>query len=186
MRSARAELLLAILISNVAPSHAATGVKALRPRTKQITGSGRFIAQVPFQSRMSVGLNYQSYIFELDNPNQWERLPLVKISYRFALRDPEIPQSFFAYSLLHTFKMHRDESCDETWSSISKSYRADGHGIYREIDAIIYSRDAPTTQIGENVMLSCYVVTPDDYRSTKSWPSSLPKNALQTRNDEAK
>jgi hypothetical protein len=186
MRSARAEVLFAILISNVAPSHAATGIKALRPRTKQTTCSGRFIAQVPFQSRMSVGLNYQSYIFELDNPGQWEQLSVVKISYRFALRDPEIPQSFFAYSLLHTFRMRRDESCDETWSSISKSYRADGNGIYRGVDVIVYSRDAPATQIGENVILSCYVVTPDDYRSTKSRPSGLQKEVLQTRNDEAK
>lgn len=182
----RAEILLAIVILNVAPSEAATGAKGLRQKTKKITRSGRFLGQEPLQSRLSVGLNYQSYIFEIDNPRNSDS-PVVKLSYRFALRDPEIPQAFLDYSLLHTFRMSRDESCDEPWSAISKSYRFDGNGNYGGVeDTIVYSSNAPATQFEGQTMLSCYVVTPDDYRSTKSRPSNLHREMLQARSDEAR
>lgn len=183
----KAEILLAILILNVAPSKAATGAKGLRQKVKTITRSGRFIAQAPLQSRLSAGLNYQSYIFEIDNQRSGDSSPVVKLSYRFALRDPEIPKSFFDYSLVHTFRMTRDETCDESWNAISRIYRFDEHGTYGGVeDSIVYSSNVPETQFGDQMMLSCYVVTPDDYRSTKSRPSNLHREVLQAHTDEAK
>jgi hypothetical protein len=179
--------LLAILIFNVAPTIAATGAKGLRPKTRKITRSGRFIAKAPLQSRLSVGLNYLSYIFEIDNPRKEDPSPVIKLSYRFALRDPEIPQSFFDYFLLHTFRMSRDESCDEPWSAISKSHMFGKNGNYGGVeDTIVYSSNAPATQFGEQMMLACYVVTPDDYKFTKSRPGNLHREVLQARNDEVK
>ena len=187
MLCAKAEILLAILILNVAPSEAATGAKGLRQKVKTITRSGRFIAQTPLESRLSTGLNYQSYVFEIDNPRSGDSSPVVKLSYRFALRDPEIPNSFFDYSLVHTFRMTRDETCDESWSAISKIYKFDEHGDYGGVeDSIVYSSNAPETKFGGQMMLSCYAVTPDDYRSTKSRPSNPHREVLQANTDETK
>ncbi len=158
----------AAVVLSVTSLGAATGGRALRPRVNKSVRSGRIVAAIPLETRMSVGLNQQSFIFELDKPAPGEDSPLIKISYRFALRDPEIPSSFATYSPIQTFKMQRDESCDEMWTTLSTSYRFDPEGNFRgTFNPMRYSLGAPATKVGENVLLPCYVVTPQDYRSTK-------------------
>lgn len=158
---------IAILLLSMPSSDAATGVRGLRPKSTKIIRSGRIVGLVPLETRMSVGLNQQSYIFEFDKPGPGDAMLLAKISYRFALREPEMPHSFLSYALLHTLAMRRDESCDEAWGTLSKTYRFDEEGKFHgSYDPIIYSEGAPRTKVGINVMLPCYVVTPQDYRTS--------------------
>jgi hypothetical protein len=82
-------------------------------------------------------------------------------------QDPQIPKALLDYSLVHRFSMVRDESCDETWSSMSTNFVFDAAGGFRgSRNALVYTSNAPTPQIDRQTVLSCYTVTPQDYKST--------------------
>jgi hypothetical protein len=129
--------------------------------------SGRIVAKVPLEGVSSIGLNYESYIFEVESGDKHGTKQLIKFSYRFDQRDPRLPKSFFDYSLTHTFRVTRDEDCDETWGSISNRFIFDRTGGYQgKQDALVYAKNAPVTQPDAQLTLTCYAGTPQDYRST--------------------
>jgi hypothetical protein len=93
---------------------------------------------------------------------------LVKVSYRFYLRDPQLPASFLDYTKLHRFVLTRDETCDETWGALTTRYLFDRNGNFRGgQNAIVYSSNAPVPEIDRQAVLPCYAVRPQDYKSTE-------------------
>jgi len=141
------------------------GLRTLAPKRSMM--SGRIVAKVPLEGVSSIGLNYESYIFEVASGDKHGTKQLIKFSYRFDQRDPRLPKSFFDYSLTHTFHVTRDEDCDETWGSISSRFIFDRTGGYQgKQDALVYAKNAPVTQPDAQLILTCYAGTPQDYRST--------------------
>ncbi len=138
----------------------------LNPKPRRITVSGRIVAKVPTETFTTVGLNYQSLLFEIQNRKTGPEL--VKLSYRFLIREPQLPSSFLDYSLVHKFRMTRDEGCDESWSDVSSRYIFDDAGkLGAKLEDVVYARNAPALQLQAQSILPCYVVTPEDYRSSK-------------------
>jgi hypothetical protein len=147
---------------------AAAAESGLRPRTKKITVQSRIVARVPLENLSSVGLNHETYLFEFDSGAKDHGPQLVKVSYRFQLRDPQLPTSFMDYGLVHRFTAVRDDSCDESWGALSTRYLFDRNGNYRGSQgALVYASNAPVPQMEKQAVLSCYVVTPKDYHSTQ-------------------
>jgi hypothetical protein len=160
-----AGLLLLCLCATVHP--AAAGQDGLRPRTQKIAVKSRIVASIPLETFTSIGLNHQSYLFEFDSGLKGAAPQLVKVSYRFHLRDPQLPSSFLDYAQVHRFLVTRDDSCDETWGAMTTKYLFDRNGNFRgSQNAIVYSSNAPVPQMDRQAILSCYVVTPRDYQST--------------------
>jgi hypothetical protein len=134
------------------------------------------VARVPFEGVSSIGLNYESYILEVEAGDKHSTRQLIKFSYRFDQRDPRLPKSFFDYSLTHTFRVTRDEDCDETWESISNRFIFDRAGNFQgKQDALEYAKNAPVAQLDPNLTLTCYAGTPQDYRSTVKSGTQLAK-----------
>lgn len=141
----------------------------LNPRPKRVTLSGRIVAKVPTEGFTTVGLNYTSYVFEVENRKQEASPQLIKVSYRFLIREPQLPTSLFDYSLMHKFRMTRDEGCDESWGDVSTRFIFDNEGELRgKLEDVVYARNAPALHLEAQSTLPCYVVTPRDYESTKS------------------
>ncbi len=163
-------LLLLCLGASVQP--VAARHTGLRPKSEKFLVKSRIVARVPLETYTSVGLNYQSYIFEFDSGGKQSAPQLVKVSYRFQLRDPQLPSSFHDYSLVHRFRVTRDDSCDETWGSLTTRYLFDRGGNFRgSQSALVYSRNVPVPPHMDNqAILPCYVVTPRDYESTTKQP----------------
>ena len=161
-----AGLLLLCFCAAVQP--AAAGLDGLRPKTQKIAVKSRIVASVPEETLTTIGLNHKSYLFEFDSGLKGSAPQLVKVSYRFHLRDPQLPSSFLDYMLVHHFLMTRDDSCDETWGALTTRYVFDRNGNFRgSQNAIVYSSNAPVPEIDRQAMLPCYVVTPQDYQSTE-------------------
>jgi hypothetical protein len=136
-------------------------------KPKRVTVSGRILARVPIAAVSTIGMNYESFVFEVEPREKELGSQLIKLSYRFMQQDPEIPKAFLDYSLVHRFTMVRDESCDESWGAMSTNYVFDNSGGFRgSRNALVYTSNAPTPQIDRQTVLSCYTVTPQDYKST--------------------
>ncbi len=166
MRSiVKSGFLLLCLCAVVVP--AVAGHDSLRPKPERLSVKSRIVARVPLETLTSVGLNEQSYVFELDGiKNVAPRL--VKVSYRFHLREPQLPSSFLDYDLVHHFNVTRDDSCDETWGALTTRYLFDRNGNFRgSQSALVYVSNAPAPQMDRQDILPCYVVTPRDYQSTE-------------------
>ena len=147
---------------------AAAGREGLRPKTKTISAKSRIVGSIPLENLSSAGLNHQSYVFELDSSGKGAVPQLVKVSYRFYLRDPQLPASFLDYTKLHRFVLTRDETCDETWGALTTRYLFDRNGNFRGgQNAIVYSSNAPVPEIDRQAVLPCYVARPQDYKSTE-------------------
>ena len=165
-------LLLALFASAVQPQLGIAG-SLLRPRMKRSTLSGRIVAKVPVERLSTVGPNYVSYVFELAAHDKKAQPKVIKVSYRFDLGQPQLPTSFFDYSLVHKFSMTRDDDCDESLQNMSAKYVFDHDGNFQgKQEALEYAKNAPALQLDEPSTLSCYVVTPGDYRSTSKNRSS--------------
>lgn len=160
---------------------AAAGQAGLRPKTKGFSVKSRIVARVPLEALTSVGLNHETYLFEIESGMKDHAPQLVKVSYRFHLREPELPTSFLDYALVHRFNVRRDDSCDESWGAVSTRYLFDRNGNFRgSQNALVYTSNAPVPQMDKQAVLSCYVVTPQDYHSTEKKPSAkqpVAKNA---------
>lgn len=168
-----AGLFLLCLCAAVQP--AAAGLDGLRPKTNKIAVKSRIVASVPLGTLSSIGLNHKSYLFEFNSGPKGATPQLVKVSYRFHLRDPELPSAFLDYTRVHHFLMTRDSSCDETWGALTTRYLFDRHGNFRGSEnAILYSSNAPVPAMDAQAVLPCYVVTPQDYQSTEK-KQSAPK-----------
>jgi hypothetical protein len=164
---------LLLLCFGAAVQPAAAGLDGLRPKTNKIAVKSRIVASVPLETLTSIGLNHKSYIFEFDSGLKGSAPQLVKISYRFHLRDPQLPSAFLDYTRVHHFLMTRDDSCDETWGALTTRYLFDRHGNFRGSEnAILYTSNAPVPEMDEQAMLPCYVVTPRDYQSTEKKQSA--------------
>ncbi len=152
----------------------------LIPKPKRVTFSGRMVAKVPTETLSTMGLNYQSYLFEVQSRKEGPEL--IKVSYRFLIREPQLPASFLDYSLLHKFRMTRDESCDESWGDVSSRYVFDREGkLSAKLQDIVYARNAPVLQLEAQTSLPCYVATPQDYESTKRVKALPPQERASTR-----
>jgi len=183
MRSiAHAGLLLLSFFVSVLP--AAAGQEGLRPKTKTISVKSRIVGSIPLENFTSVGLNHQSYVFELESGSKGAAPQLVKVSYRFHLREPQLPTSFLNYSNVYRFALTRDESCDETWGALTTRYLFDRNGNFRGgQNAIAYSSNAPVPEIDRQAVLPCYVVRPQDYKSTeKSVAAKQPTTKFASTN----
>lgn len=170
MRKTIHSFLLLLLLMAFLPMREASA-RSIAPyrKPKGIVLRSRLIARVPTLRLTSLGLNYESYIFELDVEDREKEASLIKVSYRFHLGEPAIPSALMDYSLIHQFRMVRDTSCDERWDSISTRYLFDhGDNYLGERSALLYSANAPMLNPGERTVLACYVITPRDYQSTKS------------------
>jgi hypothetical protein len=134
---------------------------------KRITIRGRFLARLPVPAVSTIGMNYESFVFEVEPQEGELGSQLIKLSYRFMQQDPQIPKAFLDYSLVHRFSMVRDDSCDESWGAMSTNYVFDSGGGFRgSRSALVYTSNAPTPQIDRQTVLNCYTVTPQDYKST--------------------
>lgn len=137
------------------------------PKPKPVTVNGRFIAKAPLPGYVTVGANYESFLFKIEDSEKQASPGLIKFSYRFQPQDPRIPGSLFDYTLVHRFTMVRDESCDETWSALSVRYLFDEDGkITGKTTAMQFAPNAPKIDLTGDATLKCYVVTPKGYRTT--------------------
>ncbi len=167
MRETARSGLLLLLCCGLALQPMMAGARGLVEKPKRTTVSGRLLASVPVSAVSTVGVNYESFVFEVEARERDLGSQLIKLSYRFHQQDPQIPKSFRDYSMVHRFTMVRDESCDETWGAMSTSYVFDSTGGFRgSRNSLVYASNAPTPQIDRQTVLSCYTVTPQDYKST--------------------
>jgi hypothetical protein len=166
-KTARSGLML-VLCCGLAFQSMVAGSHGLAQKSpKRISVSGRFLARVPIAAVTTVGMNYESFVFEVEPREKELGSQLIKLSYRFMQQDPQIPKAFLDYALVHRFTMVRDESCDETWGAMSTNYVFDTSGGFRgSKNALVYTSNAPTPQIDRQTVLNCYTVTPQDYKST--------------------
>lgn len=162
-------LLLALSIVGLPLAHGAK--LRSNPRTKVI--QVRLIASEPSLPTTSFGLNWTSYVAEL----QFGKEPpqLVRFMYRNYLSAPTLPKSFLDYSLVHRFRALRDEQCDLPLTTMLYSYRFTS-GTYdparpigREL-TLEYASLAPkfSEQDSEqdHQLLPCYVVRAKDYKGS--------------------
>jgi hypothetical protein len=138
------------------------------------------VARVPVERLSTIGLNYESYVFEVSDqdkklPSHW-----IKVSYRFHQRESRMPTALWDYSLLHKFRLTRDRSCDEAWQTISTRYVFDQKGTFVGTkDALVFAENAPNLNVDVQTVLACYTVTPHDYQSTsKTHPANNSKTAV--------
>jgi hypothetical protein len=158
----RTVLFLAVCLGVAVQSVAASGLHRQSPKSTIM--SGRIVAEVRTEGLTSFGLNYQSYVFEVETRNKPVTRSFIKFSYRFDQREPRLPKSFFDYSLTHKFRMTREEECDESWEGISSRFEFDNAGNFRsKQSALVYAKDAPVPQLDPHVTLACYIGTPHDY-----------------------
>jgi len=168
MRETARSGLMLLLCCGLAFTSMMAGSHGLTQRpNKRLTVSGRFLARVPIAAVSTIGLNYENFVFEVEPGERELGSQLIKLSYRFMQQDPQIPKAFLDYSLVHRFSMVRDESCDESWGSMSTNFVFDTSGGFRgSRNALVYTSNAPTPQIDRQTVLNCYTVTPQDYKST--------------------
>jgi hypothetical protein len=158
-------LLLTLCLGIAVPRGEARGLHTATAEHKVM--SGRIVAKVPLERLSTFGLNYESYIFEVYTDGKHSTKQLIKLSYRFDQREPRLPNSFFDYSLTHTFRMTRDEDCDESWEGVSSRFLFDdAGGFHGRQTALIYANNAPVTEVDSPLKLACYVATPHDYKAT--------------------
>jgi hypothetical protein len=161
----RSVSILAICIVAVSQPGSGSGLRPIAPKREII--SGRIVAKVPLQRLTSIGMNYESYVLEVESGGKENTRRLIKLSYRFDQREARIPTSFFDYSLSHRFRVTRGEDCDESWESISNRLLFDKLGNFHgRQPALIYAKGAPQLAIDPDTVLPCYSATPHDYRST--------------------
>jgi len=160
----RSVVLLALCLAIAVRRGEAKGLHTAAPEHKVI--SGHIVAQVPLAGVSTFGLNYESYVFEVEGSGKHTK-ELIKLSYRFDQREPRLPKSFLDYSLTHTFRVTRDEDCDESWEGASNRFLFDDAGNFRgKQNALIYAINAPVSEVESGFTLACYVATPHDYKST--------------------
>jgi hypothetical protein len=161
----RSVLLLTLCLGIAVPRGEAEGLRTAVPEHKVM--SGHIVAKVPLGALSTFGLNYESYIFEVETNGKHGTKQLIKLSYRFDQREPRLPKSFFDYSLTHSFRMTRDEDCDESWEAVSNRLVFDDAGNFHgKQSALIYASNSPASEVEAGLRLACYVATPHDYKGT--------------------
>jgi hypothetical protein len=167
----RAVLFLALCLGAAVQPCVGGGLHTLGP--KRAITNGRFVAKIPLQGITSFGLNYESYIFEVETGDKHNTKQLIKFSYRFDQREPRLPFSFFDHLLTHKFRLTRDEECDESWEGMSSLLVFDSAGVFHgKQNALVYAKNAPVLKLDPRSMLACYVGTPQDYLFTAKSASS--------------
>lgn len=181
LRTAAPQLALLFTLL-VCALHPRTGAAAdLRSRPKSATLSGRIVAKVPLERLSTSGANYESYLFLLDPQQKNAQPELVKVSYRFSLGEPQLPKAIFDYSLVHRFRMTRDEECDQPLGEMAAKFVFDKDGNFQgKQEALVYAKNAPPVEADEHATLACYVTSPRDYKST-----SKPEKSKSDRNKSA-
>ncbi len=178
MRKVTCSALFAVAVLAAAlPGGATSGIKQ-KPEHRVM--HVRVVARVPVERLSTIGLNYESYVFEVSDqddklPSEW-----IKVSYRFHQRESRMPTALWDYSLLHKFRLTRDRSCDETWQTISTRYEFDQKGNFVGTkDALVFAENAPNPNLDVKTVLACYTVTPHDYQSTsKDHPANNRKTTV--------
>jgi hypothetical protein len=161
---ARFALFGVAVLAAAVPGRAASGIKQ---KAEHVVMNVRMVARVPVERLSTIGLNYESYVFEVSDqdkklPSQW-----IKVSYRFHQRETRMPTALWDYSLLHKFRLTRDRSCDEAWQTISTRYVFDQKGTFVGTKgALVFAENAPNPNVDVQTVLACYTVTPHDYQST--------------------
>jgi len=161
----RLVLLLTLSLGIAVPRGEARGLRTASAERKVM--SGHIVAKVPLEALSTFGLNYESYIFEVETGGKHGGKELIKLSYRFDQREPRLPKWFFDYSLTHTFRMKRDEDCDESWEGVSSKLLFDDAGSFHgKQSGLLYASNASVPEVEPRLTLACYVATPHDYKST--------------------
>jgi hypothetical protein len=156
-------LFLLMISTSVLP-----GVNLLHQKPKTVRLRGRIIASVQPPQRTTVGRNYHDYLFEIETANC--KPSIVRLSYRFMLRDGDLPASFYDPAVVHTFRALRDTSCDEPLDDLATSYRFDSTGFtFLHADSVLhFVSSAERPQIPADAVLPCYVTRPEDYVGSKA------------------
>jgi hypothetical protein len=144
------------------------GVNLLRQKPKAVKLRGRIVASVQPPQRTTVGRNYHDYLFEIGTPDGKQNI--VRLSYRFMLRDGDLPPSFFDPATVHTFKALRDTSCDQNIAELATAYRFDPSGFrFLRTEFVLHFLDGTESpQIAPDTVLPCYVTRPEDYVGSKA------------------
>lgn len=136
------------------------------PTPKKQVIEVRLIAREYLTPPTTFGRIVDSYIAELVSKNGQNSI--VRLSYQVMLFEARPPKSFFDYSAVHKFRALADRDCDTTLESASYTYSfsASGDFLGRK-PSLEYFLNAPRLGVSPDTRISCYVVTPKDYRSTK-------------------
>ncbi len=110
--------------------------------------------------RTNNGQNESSYI-ALRYPDKNDVPDLIKISYRFLDYEATIPAEFLGTESLHKFTAARDQRCDQSLGSIRNQLQKQVGETFRQF---------VDNSSSDSQMVQCFVITPDDYKSSKKTP----------------
>lgn len=92
-----------------------------------------------------------------------------KLLFRYLGYEEGLPEDLVNYDLIHTFKVIRDTSCDETWHSFSTKTVVDSQGVWVTSDVVRFTSANAMHDMLDDQVLPCYVTEARGYRgSTKS------------------
>jgi len=166
MLSKIAAIMFAVFIMNGSFSHAATDPYTHKPQIINF----RIVAISQRLARSSFSPNRDALLVELIGKDGSVRS--AKIVFRYMGYEYPVPESFLDYGLVHTFKVVRDESCDETWQSFSTKATAGPHGELTFTESVIYSRGADPADLSVDDILPCYVTQMRGYKRSRSVPAA--------------
>jgi hypothetical protein len=171
LQTLRDKVLIALFLSAafLLPLGVEAKAPTLVPRQNKTKAVFRLVAREEPLPTNTVA-NTEMFVAEMvEHQEQQANSKLVRLVFRSTNLGATLYGSNFDYSLLHTFRALRDESCDQTYKAVSTKYLFLSPWQYLgSANALEPAAGAPQISTSDDTVLPCYVITPSDYRGTKT------------------